>query len=202
MTAEWAREFHQTVAERRGLHLSDHEIEVAAELGHHDFKHRPYELLALHHAGQLTGDLPTYLIPETWRYRLDTCTIPIDDWRDLFATTRYTRDFALTHTPRWPLRLYRGSTAANREGISWTTRLDQAIYFARFRQAPGTRTQIWTTTAPPSRLYAFLGGFEQEHVLDARGLPIRHLDPRTRSARAGARLPTARPWAAVLTRGA
>ena len=201
-TSDEARLLYRHLAHERGLHLSDQEADVvAAFLRDHDYAGRPRELVRLHGTGQLTGDLPTYLVAETWRYRLDDCDVPLSAWRELFLTARYTKDLAVAGRPRWPLRLYRGATYPNRLGRSWTTELDQAFYFARFRQAPGTTATIWTVTAPPDRLFAYLGGFEHEHVVDVHELPIRPVDPTARRTRITARLPTLRPFVARPPRG-
>lgn len=134
-----------------------------------------------------------FALPRIWRYRLDRCPIPVSTWRAMFQAANYTHDFHLAARPRWPMRRYRGAVKANREGLSWTTRLDQAVYFARSRQGPRQFGDVWQTTAPPSRVLAFITD-EGEYVIDARGLPMEMIDPASRTVRWGARLGPARPW--------
>jgi hypothetical protein len=187
------QEEHRDLARTWGLYLTDEEALTAARFYEdHRPARAPHRLVRLHQDGRLTGDLATYLVPSVWRFRRDECDVPVDMWLRLFEATRYTSDFSVSRRPRFPLRLYRGATAANKKGLSWTTKLDQAIYFARSRQAPGAVAHIWIATVPARQLLAYLGGWEHEYVVDPRELTVRQFDPASAQGRREARLPATR----------
>jgi hypothetical protein len=101
-------------------------------------------------------------------------------WREMFHQIPYTVDFRVAPRPIRPLTLFRGATPEKREGISWTLSLDQARYFARYRQAPGTRdATVWVCRVPADRMLARVKeqSFEHEVVADVRGLDIREAEP-------------------------
>jgi hypothetical protein len=167
---------HRELATQRGFHLTDQEIRVACHLYSNDYEGLPHQLWQLHEEGALTGDLPSFLIPEVWRLKLDNCAVPVEAWRALFATTRFTSGFAAAERPRRSVRLYRGATPANREGLSWTLNVDIASYFLHHRQALGSQAALWSSSVPPERLLAFID-HEEEYVADVRGLDVRAVDP-------------------------
>ena len=95
----------------------------------------------------------------------------------MFEHAQYTEDMVVRERPRRTFRAYRGATSENREGLSWSLDVEQAKYFARFRQAPGVQAHVWVTNIPPERMFArFLDGYEKEITADVRGLDIRPLE--------------------------
>jgi hypothetical protein len=171
------------MAQHWGIQIPPHDtdqLDLIGEIGQLDHKNQPGRLAELHAAGRLAPATLNYLVPSTWRYRIDGDPVPVQTWRELFQAVDYTHDFSLARRPRWPVRLYRGATEANRYGLAWTWRIDQATYFAHSRQAPGTHASVWTVLAPPERLLAYLSD-EGEFVTDVRGLEVRPHDPQTPS---------------------
>ena len=73
-------------------------------------------------------------------------------------------------------RLFRGATRECRFGMSWTRNRDIAIYFARYRQAPGAEGQVWVAVFRPSRLLAYIED-EEEYLVNAVGTDVRLWTP-------------------------
>lgn len=180
------------LARRAGLQPTRAQLATAASFFNGDYAGNPHRLAELFQAGGLDEVTLVLLLPIVWRSKLDACALPADTWREMFLAVPYTVNGCPVALPRWPRRLYRGATHANREGLSWTTNLAIAAYFASTRQVPGMPGQVWTVTAPPHRLLAHIGD-ENEYVVDARNLTVRAIDPGTWPQRLLARMPSLRP---------
>lgn len=171
---------HARIAADRGIVLSKADLEVI------DSVHATAAVPgASHAAAVLAGRLVnstvstavlTYMVPPLWRFRDDRCAVPTESWRELFAACAYTHDFAVARRPRrWrPYTLYRGATAENRHGLSWTGDIEQARYFARHRQAPGADARVWRCRVPADRVLARIVAmsWEDEYVADVRGFDV------------------------------
>ena len=71
------------------------------------------------------------------------------------------------------VRIYRGAPPKRKQGMSWTTSLDQARWFARRFCNGGV---VFTTTVPKTKVLAqFLGREESEVVIDPRRIRIEEL---------------------------
>jgi hypothetical protein len=95
---------------------------------------------------------------------------PVGDWVGLF------RDAHLP-VPAGPLTIYRGASPGRRRGMSWTTSLEQARWFARRWLTRGPAVVV-TVTAPPEAILAVFGEVdgrgEHEVIVDRRQLPPVH----------------------------
>lgn len=55
--------------------------------------------------------------------------------------------------------------------MSWTRNKDIAMYFARYRQAPGAAGKVCVAVFRPSRLLAYIDD-EEEYLVDAVGADV------------------------------
>ena len=91
-------------------------------------------------------------------------------WVDLFDEAGFTRDGLPAQRPDKPVTVYRGCHHDRRFGMSWTTDLDRARWFA----ARGPKTgNVYTVDAQPQWLLAYIhewGRREAEYVIDPQYL--------------------------------
>lgn len=166
------------IAHSMRLNLTEHELSeiVATVKGTGSFAPEA-EAIAQFQAGTMTPGVVTFYLPRLWRYRPDTSKVPSEVWRAMFEQAEYTEDMVVRERPKRTYRAYRGATFENRDGLSWSHDVEQAKYFARFRQAPGAPARVWVTNIPPERMHArYLDGWEQETTADVRGLDIRPIE--------------------------
>lgn len=157
------------------LTLSPGEAAGVTEIVELTGSHAPEaEVVARFLDGALTPGMLTYFVPWMWASRLDDSPVPTETWRAMFAEVHHTVNKRVVERPRRTVRAYRGATAANREGLSWSLDPGQARYFAASRQAPGaTDARVWVANIPAERVFArFLDGWEKEVTADVRGLDI------------------------------
>lgn len=128
----------------------------------------------LHHAGSLDiGRYPS-VVADVWsmaEFPESHFDLP-QTWRDLFEEAGYTHDGQPAPQPCQPVTVYRGCHHERRFGMSWTTDLDQARWFANreFRKGAG---QVYVFDAPPVSLLAFIhesNRGEAEYVIDPQYL--------------------------------
>lgn len=164
----------EKMAEHIRLDLSDPELRLIVEIINKTGDYAPRdEIINRFQGNELTPAVLTFFLPQIWIMKQDECTVPNDVWHSMFHHCFFTNDRKVTNKPRRTVRAYRGATAENRDGLAWSLDADQARYFARSRQAPGSRAQVWATNIPSSRVYAhFMDGWEQEITADVRGLTI------------------------------
>lgn len=177
------------VAARLRLVLEEQDRRVIVDLIERTGSHAPVtEVVRQFQAGQLSPAVLTYFLPTMWEGRPDDSPVPAGVWRAMFEQAIYTEDCVVRRPRGGTVRAYRGATEENREGLSWTLDPEQARYFARYRQAPGTFGTVWAVNIPAERVHArYLRGMEREIVADVRGLevvPFGELD----------RLPAPRWW--------
>jgi len=169
----------RAIAERARLRLTDDEFAGIVELVNETGNFAPEAAVVdRFRSGALTPSMLTFFLPRMWRYRLDHSPVPVEVWRAMFEFAEYTEDMVVRRRRRGTWVAYRGATEANREGLSWTLDVEQARYFARFRQAPGDRSAtVWATRIPADRVYArYMDEYEKELTADVRGLDIRSLE--------------------------
>jgi hypothetical protein len=169
------------------------QLAVAAVFDSGEHAQDPAALANAFAVGRVDPVVLSVVLPWAWRYKPDACALPVAAWREMFASVPYVVNGRAAARPRWARRLYRGAIEDNREGLSWTTRLDIAAYFAAHRQAPQAIGRVWAATVAPARMLACLDD-EHEHVVDARDLPMDPIDPTDPRQRRIARLPSIRPW--------
>lgn len=84
-------------------------------------------------------------------------------WLELFSDAGFNIDGRPATPPRDPLVLYRGAPEEHRLGLSWTSDLTQARWFAdRWRLTTGDPAPVWRFTAPPERVLAIFREARQE----------------------------------------
>lgn len=164
----------QSMAQRSNLLLGPEEVANAVRIIDSTGSLAPSDHVAqLFLGGKLTPAELTFFLPRMWRNRPAESATPDEVWRQMFDYALYTEDMAVARRRRKSCRAYRGATAENREGLSWSTDLGQARYFAASRQAPGIVGQVWVVNIPGDRMRAKFGeGWEKEIVADVRGLNI------------------------------
>lgn len=178
------------IASHARLNLSESELATVSSVVLSTGNYAPEaEVVALFQEGKLSRGSLTFFLPWLWRYRADSSPVPSHVWRAMFDHAEYTEDCVVRARPRRTFLAYRGATAENREGLSWSLDADQAKYFARARQAPDALARVWVTNIPPSRLFARFSGIEKEITADVRGLDIRPIEHERALPR-----PHSRPW--------
>ncbi len=195
---DWRAQEALAEAHRVRAPLSSDEAALVSSLTSGDYAQAPHRLAELFGRGDISRTVLALSLPEVWRYKLDNCTLPITVWRDMFLAAPYTKNYHFADRPRRWRRLYRGAIYLNRHGLSWTTNLGIAAHFAHSRQTPGTRGQVFTTTAPPHCQLARIR-HEDEYIVNAHDLDIRTVDVQAWRARQAARLPSWRPPTRTLT---
>lgn len=169
----------RAMAERAQLILSDDEFAGIVRLVNETGNLAPEPaVVERFEAGGLTPGMLTFFLPRMWRYRLGDSPVPVEVWRAMFEFAEYTEDMVVQRRRRASRVAFRGATQANREGLSWSLDVEQARYFARYRQAPGDRSaSVWVTRIPSDRVYArYMDEMEKELVADVRGLDVRPLE--------------------------
>jgi hypothetical protein len=89
-------------------------------------------------------------------------------WVDWFENAGYTHDGRRSPRPAEPLTLYRGCAPERRFGMSWTTHLDRARWFAD-RDLGHGKGKVYVYDTDPMALLAFIdepGRHEAEYVVD------------------------------------
>ncbi|MCY1692825.1 hypothetical protein [Curtobacterium sp. SL109] len=144
----------RAMAARAQLVLSDDEVAGIVRLVNETGNLVPESaVVERFNSGSLTPGMLTFFLPRMWRYRLGDSPVPVEVWRAMFEFAEYTEDMVIQRRRRETRVAYRGSTEANREGLSWSLDLEQAWYFARFRQAPGDfSATVWVARIPSDRV--------------------------------------------------
>ncbi|WGJ88204.1 hypothetical protein [Gordonia sp. SMJS1] len=161
-------------AERLGVALSKQQ---AGDLTRHllDGSRAFTELEGAVRTGTISHQTAAVAAVTLWPAKPDNVTIDYPLWRDLFRIAGFSSDGAATPRPRSSLLLFRGATPDRARGLSWTTDLEQAHYFATQRQVPGATACTWAAWVTPSRMLAFYGHTppcEFEVVVDATDFPV------------------------------
>jgi hypothetical protein len=104
-------------------------------------------------------------------------------WLELFSAAGFTIGGERASRPTEPVQLYRGSVPSRRRGMSWTPHLHVAERFARSEDDDDSlvgrrRGRVYKTLAPPEAILCI--GYwrdENEHILDAREIPVTLASP-------------------------
>lgn len=115
----------------------------------------------------------------TWQRKPDNQTVDYTLWRTMFRLIGFTVEGKPARRPRRSVLLFRGARATAAAGLSWTRDLEQASYFARYRQEPGSEAFVWVAVVEPERMLAIptIGrGTEAEVVVDATDMPVIRLN--------------------------
>ncbi len=138
--------------------------------------HHPYLLWLAWYCGKIEPATLTALIAGAWcMAEYPERSLPLADWREMFAAAGYTVEGQPAERPAEPVTLYRGAVHARRRGWSWTADREIAQRFASgdfYRRQLGA---VYVTSAPPSALLCRIhatGRSEDEYVVDTRGLKI------------------------------
>jgi hypothetical protein len=143
--------------------------------------------------GELTVEQLHALLPGVWEMaEWPSRHLTRDAWILMFRTAGYCSSPPGLPAPTSPTTVYRGCTPGRRRGMSWTTDLDQARWFARrFLHVLDTpRTEVVTMDVPPELVLARCEGrggtdglsVEAEVVVDCLAIPrgaIRRLEELT-----------------------
>lgn len=147
-------------------------VEVA--LGRVGRQHGPELVAELYDGGLLTSEIAAFAVPDAWcGAEFPQWHLSREFWRLLFELAGYTDDQRPADRPTETLRLYRGSTAAGRDGWSWTDSLAVATAYAEGRYRGRQPGSVWTAMVQPSALLARITERnEHEYVVDTDGLTI------------------------------
>jgi len=138
-----------------------------AELLWHDRNDGPVLLWEWWHREQIPDDEFARLLPEVWHMaEFPVSSIGHKAWLDMFFSAGFVTDCGASR-PEKPLTVYRGHDRAHMRGFSWTTRIEQAQWFAERFQAIRPPTFVFEVTVPPHAVLAdILGRNEFEIVVN------------------------------------
>lgn len=129
----------------------------------------PALLHDLYHTGSLSVVDNPGIVADVWSMaEFPVNLLPDEMWVGLFEEAGYTHDGQPAPRPTDAVTVYRGALFERRRGMSWTTDMDRARWFAE-RDLGGGRGMIWAYLAPPEALLAFIHDSsrgEAEHVVN------------------------------------
>lgn len=143
-------------------------------------------LVDLRRDGRADTALINVVLPGAWRYRQDDTCVDHLTALELFRAVHGTSGFSMRSEafprPRGSLTLFRGATAENRHGLSWSADPATARYFATDRQAPQAYAELWKVRVPADRCLMFFPD-EDEFIVDLAGLEhlVRKAPPTVRA---------------------
>jgi len=113
-------------------------------------------------------------ITAVWQLAEWPAALGIRTWVTMFREAGFISDTD-EPVPDYPLTVYRGTTWGRRRGMSWTTDIDRARWFAARWQLRGERGEVFTAIVPPAAVLALVGDpenhNEEEVVVDPAMLP-------------------------------
>jgi hypothetical protein len=146
----------------------DHETFVTAGC-HVGRNNTPGLLFDLVYRGDLDIEQHPGVVADAWTSaEFPASNVDPAEWVDWFETAGYTHDGQPSPRPVEPVTLYRGCAPERRFGMSWTTDLDRAGWFASRDLGHGTGN-VYVYHAEPFALLAYIhesGRHEAEHVID------------------------------------
>jgi len=142
----------------------------SAAHGHVGRNNGPALLFDLTYNGVLDVEQHPGVVAETWTMAEFSAGKLLDtaEWVELFETAGYTHNGQPSPRPKQPVTLYRGCAPERRFGMSWTTHVDRARWFADRNLGHGTGN-VYVYQAEPFALLAFIdesGRGEAEYVID------------------------------------
>jgi len=116
--------------------------------------------------GELLRDDFVRLLPEVWRLaEWPARSLGQRAWLAMFTAAGFVSDCG-SAPPTEPLVVYRGATFKNMRGMSWTTDLDRARWFAnRERLFHGGEGEVFMVPAPPHAVLAHIVGRGEAEVV-------------------------------------
>jgi hypothetical protein len=134
--------------------------------GHVGHNNMPALLFDLVQRGVLRIEQHPAVVVEAWMMaEFPVSNVHPEFWVDWFETAGYTHNGHPSPRPKAPVTLYRGCVPEHRFGMSWTTDLDRALWFA-LGHGEG---RVYVYQADPAALLAFIGEWgrhEAEYVVD------------------------------------
>lgn len=131
------------------------------------------EVVRLFRRDELSSAALTFFVPWIWSMQSEDCDVPNEVWHGMFQRCAYTVDKRVAKLPRRTVRVYRGATAENRDGLSWSFDVGQAAFFAKKKQVRGAPGEVWAANVPADYFYArYTEGWEQELTADVRELQV------------------------------
>jgi len=133
----------------------------------------PALLHDLHFAGALSVSECPGSVAEAWSMAEFPCSLLEPDvWVELFEEAGYTTDGQPTQRPRKAVTVYRGCHPERRDGMSWTTDIDRAQWFADRDLGSGAGV-VFEAEISPGFLLAYIHKShrgEAEYVVDPAAL--------------------------------
>ena len=156
---------------RFGGEMTGEEFETALlHVGRND---GPALLYDLHFAGSISVAENPGIVTTAWAMaEFPSNLLEEDTWVELFEEAGYTVDGQPAQRPEAPVTVYRGCHPARRFGMSWTTDLERAQWFADRDLGRGVGA-VYEATVPTGWLLAYIHGSqrgEAEFVVDAIAL--------------------------------
>lgn len=116
----------------------------------------PVLLHDLHFAGAISIAENPGAVASAWTMaEFPSNLLPLDTWVELFEEAGYTADGEPAPRPQEPVTVYRGCHPERRFGMSWTTDLERARWFADRDLGRGTGA-VYEATVAPGWLLAFI----------------------------------------------
>ena len=126
-------------------------------------------------SGRLARDDLRRVITSVWQdAEWPGAHLGVGAWISLFRECGFVSDDDQP-APMAPLEAYRGTSWGRRRGMSWTTNLEVARWFAGRYTSHGREAHVFRAEVPPGAVLALIGmeGGRNEHevVVDPSGLP-------------------------------
>jgi hypothetical protein len=163
--------FAREQAERAGFELTAADFEQCEAIGEYwNGGFTDLEMAVQENA--LSRPAAAFMAISLWPYKPDSVSVNYALWARMFRDGRFTEDGHRVTPPARPALLFRGATPEGVKGLSWTTDLEQARYFATSdRQRNPGRARVWMSWVPPELMLAHFGrGWESEVIVDAEHL--------------------------------
>jgi hypothetical protein len=163
--------FERGLAERAGFELTTADFEQCEAVG--EFWNGGFaDLESAVQENALSRPAAAFLAITLWPNKPDSVSVDYALWARMFRDGRFTEDGRRVTPPARPALLFRGATPEGARGLSWTTDLEQARYFATSdRQRNPAEARVWMSWVPPDLMLARFGrGWESEVIVDAEHL--------------------------------
>jgi hypothetical protein len=150
---------------------------IATRIGR---QHGPALLAELVRTGLADDDFLAHALPIVWEMHEhpEYSDLPWFEWDHLFRQVGFIRNGIRTDRPEGRVLLYRGATYSFRRGMSWTSKLELAEWYADY-YAGEIQGEVWAANVPWSKVLAVIDNApagEAEYVVDTQRLRISSLD--------------------------
>lgn len=124
--------------------------------GHVGRNDGPALLHDLHYAGSINICDHPGVVADAWSMaEFPASLLPQETWIELFEEAGYTADGRTALRPSQYVTVYRGCHPERRHGMSWTTDIERARWFAERDLGQGLG-MIYVLNAPPESLLAYI----------------------------------------------